>query len=57
MSTPQETQEGRRAPWEMLQEQSRVLEQHEQKLEKQVTKIEIIREMLDNQEGACSAGD
>ena len=41
-------------PWSRLEHHARILKNHEERLESNITKIEIIREMLDEKKGQYS---
>jgi len=43
-----------RDPWRILEHHARVLKSHEERLENNITKIEIIREMLEEKKGLYS---
>lgn len=38
-------------PWRRLEHHARILKSHEERLESNITKIEIIREMLEQEKG------
>ena len=43
-----------RDPWRRLEHHARILKSHEERLETNITKIEIIREMLEDKKGQFS---
>ena len=43
-----------RDPWRRLEHHARILKSHEERLESNITKIEIIREMLEEKKGLYS---
>ena len=50
----QDEQAESRDPWRRLEHHARILNSHEERLENNITKIEIIREMLEEKKGQYS---
>lgn len=50
-TTEDEVQAESRDPWRRFEHHARILKSHEERLENNITKIEIIREMLEQKKG------